>query len=106
MGQGSPTIPRSAGVAPACAGCAIAPTCSAAACMSRVTVAAAHACCLLCRMARFDLMAFQEVDASPIRVVLADDHRLFREGVASLLERARDIELVGQVATGEDAVRL
>jgi len=41
-----------------------------------------------------------------IRVVLADDHRLFREGVASLIERAPDIELVGEAATGEDALRL
>ena len=48
----------------------------------------------------------QEPAPSPIRLVLADDHRLFREGVASLLERVEDIELVGQVATGEDAVRL
>ncbi len=56
-------------------------------------------------MAGPDLMA-QEPTPSPIRLVLADDHRLFREGVASLLERVEDIELVGQVATGEDAVRL
>ena len=41
-----------------------------------------------------------------IRVLLADDHRLFREGVASLLERAPDITLVGEAATGEEAVRL
>ncbi len=41
-----------------------------------------------------------------IRILLADDHRLFREGVASLLERAEDIELVGEAATGEEAVRL
>ena len=41
-----------------------------------------------------------------VRVLLADDHRLFREGVASLLERAEDIELVGEAATGEEAVRL
>ena len=41
-----------------------------------------------------------------IRVVLADDHTLFREGVASLLERAADVSLVGEAATGEDAVRL
>ena len=48
----------------------------------------------------------QDPAPSSIRVVLADDHRLFREGVASLLERAADIELVGQAATGEDALRL
>jgi DNA-binding NarL/FixJ family response regulator len=40
------------------------------------------------------------------RVLLADDHRLFREGVASLLERTEDIELVGEAATGEEALRL
>src|SRR6266699_6970834 len=105
MGWGSPTTPRSAGAAQACAGCAIVPICSVAACKSRATAAAAHACCWLCLMAGPDLMA-QEPTPSPIRLVLADDHRLFREGVASLLERVEDIELVGQVATGEDAVRL
>ncbi len=44
--------------------------------------------------------------SEPTRVLLADDHRLFREGVASLLERAGDMELVGEAATGEEAVRL
>ena len=41
-----------------------------------------------------------------IRVLLADDHKLFREGVASLLERAPDVELVGEAASGEEAVSL
>ena len=41
-----------------------------------------------------------------IRVVIADDHRLFREGVASLLEHAPEVELVGQAATGDEAVEL
>ena len=41
-----------------------------------------------------------------IRVLLADDHRLFREGVASLLERTADVVLVGEAATGEEAVHL
>lgn len=40
------------------------------------------------------------------RVLLADDHRLFREGVASLLTRVDDIELVGAAATGEEAILL
>jgi DNA-binding NarL/FixJ family response regulator len=39
-------------------------------------------------------------------VVLADDHPLFREGVASLLGRSGDTTLVGEAATGEEAVRL
>lgn len=44
--------------------------------------------------------------APAIRVLIADDHRLFREGVASLLERAPDIELVGEAATGAESVRM
>lgn len=47
-----------------------------------------------------------EAAGEPTRVLLVDDHRLFREGVASLLQRADDIELVGEAATGEEAVRL
>ena len=47
-----------------------------------------------------------EAPDGKVRVLLADDHRLFREGVASLLERAGDVELVGEAATGEAAVRL
>lgn len=42
----------------------------------------------------------------PIRVLLVDDHTLFREGVASLLERAGDIVLAGEAATGEEAIRI
>jgi DNA-binding NarL/FixJ family response regulator len=41
-----------------------------------------------------------------IRIVLADDHTLFREGVASLLERAGDLALIGEAASGEEAARL
>ena len=37
---------------------------------------------------------------------MADDHPLFREGVASLLGRSGDTTLVGEAATGEEAVRL
>lgn len=39
-----------------------------------------------------------------IRVFLADDHQLFREGVRSLLSRAPDIEVVGEAGNGVDAV--
>lgn len=41
-----------------------------------------------------------------IRVVIADDHPLFREGVVHTLSREADMEVVGQAATGEEAVRL
>jgi DNA-binding NarL/FixJ family response regulator len=43
----------------------------------------------------------QEVEATRIRVVLADDSVLLREGIASLLERA-GFEIVGQSGTAED----
>jgi DNA-binding NarL/FixJ family response regulator len=51
-------------------------------------------------------MANNHPKAKTIRVLLADDHTLFREGVASLLQRTADVQLVGEAATGEEAVRL
>lgn len=41
---------------------------------------------------------------SPIRVLIADDHRLFREGLRSLLEREDEIDVVGEACDGEEAV--
>lgn len=40
------------------------------------------------------------------RVLVADDHRLFREGVAQLLRDAGDFEVVGQADDGGQAVTL
>lgn len=39
-------------------------------------------------------------------VLLVDDHPLLRKGVSQLLELENDIEVVGEAANGEDAVRL
>jgi two-component system, NarL family, nitrate/nitrite response regulator NarL len=39
-----------------------------------------------------------------IRVLLADDHALFRRGLASLLAHRDDLEVVGEAANGEDAI--
>jgi NarL family two-component system response regulator LiaR len=41
-----------------------------------------------------------------IRVLLADDHVLVRQGTRELLEHAEDIEVVGEAGDGEEAVRL
>ncbi len=41
-----------------------------------------------------------------IRVLLADDHRMMREGIRAILEREPDIEVVGEAADGREAVRL
>ena len=40
----------------------------------------------------------------PIRVLIADDHTLFRQGIRALLASVPDVELVGEAATGEEAV--
>lgn len=39
-----------------------------------------------------------------ITVLLADDHRLLREGIKSLLEKAPDIEVVGEANDGTEAL--
>jgi DNA-binding NarL/FixJ family response regulator len=41
-----------------------------------------------------------------IRVLLADDHSLFREGLRSLLEDQNDIEIVGEAEDGLEATKL
>lgn len=41
-----------------------------------------------------------------IRIVLADDHTLVREGIRTLLGLVEDIELVGEAASGRAALRV
>ena len=40
-----------------------------------------------------------------IRVLLADDHAVLRDGLRLLLEREADIEVIGEAGDGEEAVR-
>jgi DNA-binding NarL/FixJ family response regulator len=42
----------------------------------------------------------------PIRVLLVDDQALFREGLHTLLAVHADLEVVGEAANGEEALRL
>jgi len=44
--------------------------------------------------------------SSPIRILLADDHPLFREGVAHSLGAEADFEVIAQAGSGEEAVEL
>ena len=40
----------------------------------------------------------------PIRVLIADDHALFRRGLEMVLDSEPDIDLVGQASDGAEAV--
>ncbi|HJQ38287.1 MAG TPA: response regulator transcription factor, partial [Thermoanaerobaculia bacterium] len=41
-----------------------------------------------------------------IRIVIADDQMLFREGLRTLLSTRSDFEIVGEASDGEEAITL
>jgi DNA-binding NarL/FixJ family response regulator len=43
---------------------------------------------------------------TPIRIVIADDQALFREGLRTLLSTRPEVEVVGEAANGEEALAL
>jgi two-component system, NarL family, response regulator DevR len=46
-----------------------------------------------------------ELNSTPIRVFLLDDHEIVRRGIADLLSSADDIEVVGEAGTAAEALR-
>lgn len=42
----------------------------------------------------------------PIRVLIADDHTLFRNGLTSLLKSVDEVEVVGETATGRQTIEV
>jgi DNA-binding NarL/FixJ family response regulator len=44
------------------------------------------------------------MDAQQLRVVIADDHPLFRDGIRALIATEPDLSLVGEATSGEEAV--
>jgi len=48
----------------------------------------------------------RRTDASPIRVMIVDDHDMVRRGLASFLKIKADLELVGEANNGREALRL
>lgn len=55
---------------------------------------------------RADRTRREEEAVNKIRILLADDHVVVREGTRELLERQDDIEVVAEAGDGEEAVQL
>ncbi len=49
---------------------------------------------------------FMEMSHEPIRILIADDHPIFRVGLRKVLESQRDFRVVGEAADGAEAVKL
>jgi DNA-binding NarL/FixJ family response regulator len=43
---------------------------------------------------------------TPIRVVVVDDHMVFREGLRALLGRVDEIEIIGEASTTDEAIEI
>jgi DNA-binding NarL/FixJ family response regulator len=52
------------------------------------------------------MMARKRDAKQPVRVVLADDHALVRAGIRSLLGAMAEVQVVGEAASGEEALEL
>ncbi len=46
------------------------------------------------------------IDPQPARILIADDHPIFRDGLRRLLEAEPNLTVVGEAVNGDDAVRL
>ena len=47
-----------------------------------------------------------DATVEPLRVLVADDHPMFRDGVRALLASTPDAELVGEATSGEEAISI
>jgi DNA-binding NarL/FixJ family response regulator len=64
------------------------------------------AAALLVDMRITPAMEAQPRPSGPLRVLLAEDHEIVRQGLASLLKETPGIDVVGEAANGQDAVDL
>jgi len=51
-------------------------------------------------------MVVLEKDLPRIKIIIADDHPLIRQGIRTLLEREPDFDIVAEASDGEEAVKL
>src|SRR5579864_5033242 len=59
-------------------------------------------CPLNCRSPRLP----PRTDTMPIRILLADDHTVVRDGLRALLEKQPDMAVVAEAADGRDSIRM
>ena len=45
-------------------------------------------------------------ESNRIRILLVDDHKIVREGLASILSEQPDLEVIGQAGNGREAVNM
>ncbi len=50
------------------------------------------------------MMAHTERESTRARMLIADDHRMFRQGLRQILETQPDMEVVGEAGEGQEAV--
>ncbi|RCW40975.1 LuxR family two component transcriptional regulator [Halopolyspora algeriensis] len=48
----------------------------------------------------------QALSADPVRIVIVDDHAIVRQGLWSVLERERDLSVVGEASTSDEALAI
>ena len=51
-------------------------------------------------------MCYNSFDMEKIKVLLAEDHVVVREGLQELIDRQKDMEVVGEAGDGEETIRL
>ena len=44
--------------------------------------------------------------SQPVRIVIADDHPIFRDGLRRLLEAESDLKVIGEACDGTEAVKM
>jgi DNA-binding NarL/FixJ family response regulator len=53
-----------------------------------------------------DVKSTLDRKSHPIRIVIADDHPIYRDGLRRLLQAEPDLNVIGEAADGSEAVRL
>jgi DNA-binding NarL/FixJ family response regulator len=48
----------------------------------------------------------KKADVHKTRILIVDDHPMFRQGIRQLLERSQDFDIVGEASNGEEAIAL